>query len=152
DIRVGETVRALLSIARNIAGYPGRKNLLWISSSFPIALMPESGNFVASRDYQNETREVANALAEAKVAVYPIDPAGLGSLSYFSADTRPRGDMFSSLSRESQMGLDKRATMETLADQTGGRVCVGDNDLGDCVRKAINDSSAFYELAYYPTS
>jgi VWFA-related protein len=152
DIRVGETLRALLSIARNLAGYPGRKNLLWISSSFPIALIPESGNFVASRLYQNETREVANALAEAKVAVYPIDPAGLGTQSYFSADTRPRANAVDSLGRESQALFDKRATMDTLADQTGGRVCVGDNDLGDCVRKAVTDSSAFYELAYYPTS
>src|SRR5581483_1003761 len=34
----------------------------------------------------------------------------------------------------------------------GGRVCTGDNDLGDCVQKAMNDSSSFYEIAYYPDS
>lgn len=42
--------------------------------------------------------------------------------------------------------------MEVLAEQTGGIVCVNNNDLGDCVRKAVNDGSSFYELAYYPDS
>jgi hypothetical protein len=31
-------------------------------------------------------------------------------------------------------------------------VCTGDNDLGDCVRKAVDDSSDYYEIAYYPDS
>jgi hypothetical protein len=26
------------------------------------------------------------------------------------------------------------------------------NDLGDCIRKAVDDSSSFYEIAYYPDS
>ena len=35
---------------------------------------------------------------------------------------------------------------------SGGAVCTGDNDLADCVRKAVDDSSKFYEIAYYPNS
>ena len=42
--------------------------------------------------------------------------------------------------------------MQTMANATGGAVCVGDNDLADCVRKAVDDSSRFYEIAYYPDS
>ena len=42
--------------------------------------------------------------------------------------------------------------MDVLAEETGGMVCVNNNDLGDCVRKAINDGSSFYEIAYYPDS
>jgi hypothetical protein len=40
--------------------------------------------------------------------------------------------------------------MSDLADQTGGRVCTGDNDLGECVKKAVDDANSYYELAYYP--
>ena len=31
-------------------------------------------------------------------------------------------------------------------------MCTGDNDLGDCVRKAVDDSSDYYEISYYPDS
>lgn len=46
----------------------------------------------------------------------------------------------------------KGDTMQTMADATGGAVCLGDNDLADCIRKAVDDSSKFYEIAYYPDS
>src|SRR3974390_3474301 len=41
-------------------------------------------------------------------------------------------------------------TMTQLAEQTGGRVCINNNDLADCVKKAVDDGSTYYELAYYP--
>jgi len=34
DIRVGFTLQALDGIARAVSGYPGRKNLIWMSGSF----------------------------------------------------------------------------------------------------------------------
>jgi VWFA-related protein len=40
DVRVGWTLTALTTIARYLSGYPGRKNLIWVSGSFPIRLMP----------------------------------------------------------------------------------------------------------------
>ncbi|HXX99376.1 MAG TPA: VWA domain-containing protein, partial [Candidatus Limnocylindrales bacterium] len=38
DTRVYETIEALISLARHLSGFPGRKNLLWISTTFPISL------------------------------------------------------------------------------------------------------------------
>jgi VWFA-related protein len=40
DIRVRETLDSLRAIARYLGGYPGRKNLLWVSSSFPSCSTP----------------------------------------------------------------------------------------------------------------
>lgn len=40
--------------------------------------------------------------------------------------------------------------MHSIADATGGKVCTGNNDLADCIRRAMNDSSDFYEISYYP--
>ena len=42
DMRVRETVEALREIARNVSGYPGRKNLIWISTSFPMTIAPDA--------------------------------------------------------------------------------------------------------------
>jgi hypothetical protein len=40
--------------------------------------------------------------------------------------------------------------MEEIAESTGGRTCENTNDLAGCVQSALNDSSSYYELAYYP--
>jgi len=156
DLRVQETMAALTSIARHVAGYPGRKSLLWISSSFPLALLPDMNGFEGLREYQGQMQAVANLLAEAKVAVYPIDPGGMQTQSYFQPSTRLRSSSIANpsdvLDRESQLRFNKQATMQTVAEQTGGKVCLNNNDLGECIGKAMNDSNAFYEIAYYPNS
>jgi len=42
--------------------------------------------------------------------------------------------------------------MLAIAEDTGGKVCIGSNDLAKCIRNAMNDSSHFYEISYYPDS
>lgn len=160
DTRMRITVNALLSLARNVSGYPGRKNLLWLSSSFPILLDPTSDR--EHRDYSPEMKEVAAALSQAKLAVYPIDMAGVQTESFFDASTRTRSrvadtgatatNVMGAIDREASLNVGRELTMENLATDTGGKVCTGDNDLGDCIKKAVNDSSSFYEISYYPTS
>ena len=154
DIRVRETIEALRSIALHVEGYPGRKNLLWISSSFPIAINPDINSFQPFRGYASEVQELANILGDAKIAVYPIDPGGAQPPSAMQASRRSRstfgGSSADAISRESQMQMNSRATMEILAGDTGGEICTDNNDLGYCVKKAVKDSSAFYEIAYYP--
>jgi len=158
DMRVQETLGALRAIARHVAGYPGRKNLLWISSSFPIAIDPDVDlGFAGFRNYADQMAEVVNALAEAKLAVYPMDPAGLQVSSVFQAGTRMRGSasgpaIQGRMDREDRSRFNREDSTKVLAEQTGGIVCVNNNDLGECVRKAIADGRSFYEIAYYPDS
>jgi VWFA-related protein len=152
DIRVRETLDSLRAIARYLGGYPGRKNLLWVSSSFPFMLYPGS---TEQRMYGEQIDEVANALADAKVAVYPMDPAGLQTSNLFNASSQPRrpGDprsMGRAIAREDTNRISSQDSMKELAEQTGGRICVENNDLADCVKTAVNDGSSYYELGYYP--
>jgi VWFA-related protein len=158
DIRVQATIDALRAIARHLSGYPGRKNLLWISSSFPLQIAPDQDNkFYGMRDYDDRMVEIADALSDAKVAVYPMDPAGLQTQNYFQASSRARGSltgagMGRTIQREDQTRFSKQESMNRLAEGTGGRICVNNNDLSDCVKKAMDDGSSYYELAYYPDS
>ena len=115
--------------------------------------------FAGIRVYQDQMAVTADALAVAKVAVYPMDPAGLQTQSMFQASARMRGNPVTGqhsigrqIQREDQSRFNRQASMETLAEQTGGIVCINNNDLGDRVRKAVNDGSSFYEIAYYPDS
>lgn len=159
DTRVTLTLNALRAIARHVSGYPGRKNLIWISSSFPLAITPDANltlmaRFSGMRNYNEELTSAVGALTDAQVAVYPVDPRGMDTQQLFDADSRGMGNPFSegaALNRESNRRFSDQQTMEDLAQQTGGKVCVHSNDLSECVEKALNDSSSYYELAYYPS-
>lgn len=159
DVRMQKTLDALRSIARYLDGYPGRKNILWISTSFPLRLLPgeqtATGNSNDLRAFQGDMQEVGSALMDAKIAIYPMDPGGVRTESMFEASARVRQPgsgqrMGQSIQREDSLRQGAQQVMSDLADQTGGRVCAGDNDLGDCVKKAVDDADSYYELAYYP--
>lgn len=82
----------------------------------------------ANSDYAAQVRKVANALMNAQVSVYPIDAAGVGKLSRVS----------------------NLATMRDVAERTGGKIFVGQNDLQASIRGSMDDGSTYYTLAYYP--
>ena len=90
--RVNLTVAALIQIANYAAALPGRKNLLWVSGSFPFSVGYENLDTIA-RMLNNPQSEVnisgeqllfaediekaARALNDANIAVYPVDARGL---------------------------------------------------------------------------
>ena len=160
-IRVDETTDAMVSIAKFLGGYPGRKNLLWFSESFPDWIAPNSDfgadSFQGTADYSDKIRKASQALTDARIAVYPVDARGLEANQITSASQNPQinprnpgGGFGGQLGRENNTRIDTQATMEQIAEQTGGKTCVNTNDLSGCVQGALDDSSAYYELAYYP--
>jgi len=160
-LRVDETTDAMIQISKYLGGMPGRKNLIWFSESFPIWIEPNSdfGNdaFAGSASYTGKVQAAAEALTDARVAVYPVDAKGLATDQLYSAAQNPHineqriGAGFGGqLSRQNTQHLDAQATMDNIADSTGGRTCKNTNDLSGCVQAALNDGSVYYELAYYP--
>jgi len=158
DIRVRETLDALNGIARYLSGYPGRKNLLWVSSSFPVMIAPDSDTkFSGMRVYEGQMSDVAHALAGSSVAVYPMDPLGLSASTNFDVSKRlsanqagPGRGFGQSVMREANNWDTSHDSMRLLAEESGGRICVNNNDLVDCVKTAVNDGLSYYQLAYYP--
>ncbi len=160
-IRVDETTDAMVSIAKFLGGYPGRKNLLWFSESFPVWIEPSADMgifpFNGSADYADKIRNATNALTDARIAVYPVDARGLETTQLYSAGQNPpmdprnvRGGFGGQINRENSQRLDAQATMQQFAEETGGKTCENTNDLSGCVQGALDDSSTYYELAYYP--
>jgi VWFA-related protein len=162
DERIDRTIKALATLGQDASGYPGRKNLLWLSTSFPINLASTlavgamTDDFAEYRGHWGELQQLSAALSDAKVAVYPVSLAGVQTLQAYEAgarppDVTPRG-MADNTSRDIMMQTAAVDTMHEIADGTGGKVCAGDNDLGDCVHKAMDDSSDYYEISYYSDS
>jgi hypothetical protein len=162
DARVHITLAALRSIARALGGIPGRKNLIWVSESFPISIAPDpdTGNnsFAGIRDFTDQVKAVANSLTDAQVAVYPMDVLGLQANQALSASqdinmpqrmmTGPK--VAARLNHEDAERLQDQGTMDELAQDTGGKACKNRNDLAGCVMTALKDSSSYYEMSFYP--
>ncbi len=134
--RVQITMDAIRAIARHLAGYPGRKRLIWVSSSFPFSIAPDPGANRADSpvSYRSQAATVMNVLANARVAVYPARP---GLRSSMSAPVQANGDYFGAT-----------VPIEVFAGQTGGQACIDDVDLAECFKRIVRDGLFHYELTY----
>src|ERR1700733_1935990 len=90
EIRQRITIEAFADIAHAAAGYPGRKNLFWMSGSFPFSIATEGQyNLTAPTQFGtlnlpnapiSDTKAVADTaklVANSQIAVYPISALGL---------------------------------------------------------------------------
>ena len=163
DLRVTYTLNALNSIARSLSGYPGRKNLIWISEAFPLSIDPNlelSGDvFAGTRNYGTQIAETADSLIDAQIAMYPIDARGLVASSVFDASNSGRDRFGRSYSRPGRLAAamsnewplqNVHGTMQEMADRTGGKAFYNTNGIDQAIRKSIDDGSRYYTLAYYP--
>ncbi|HEY1528807.1 MAG TPA: VWA domain-containing protein [Candidatus Angelobacter sp.] len=164
DLRITYTIQALTSIARSLSGYPGRKNLIWISEAFPLSIDPNmeltGDTFAGTRNYGAQIAEAADSLIDAQIAMYPVDARGLEPSSMFDASNSGRdkfgrsmsrpGRMATAISNESAMLQNVHGTMQEMADRTGGRAFYNTNGIDEAIRRSIEDGSTYYTLAYYP--
>jgi VWFA-related protein len=139
--RAESTTDALEAIANHLAGIRGRKNLIWVSSGFPLVTYDRGSPQTMTPEINRATRAVNNA----NIAVYPVDARGL--IGAFVGTPGAQAPVFSTLA-STQPNID---TMQTMAEATGGRAYFNTNAIGDAVRRAIDDSRVSYVLGYYPS-
>jgi len=172
--RVGFTLDALTALSRSVSGYPGRKNLIWLSGSFPIRLKPSGVDFYrlnsanssagtglsATPDFQAQVRATSTALAAARVAVYPVDVRGVmtagvdlsvgaADSASFSGSDNPSA-YSQNLNVQSESRFQERSAMKEVAEQTGGELLAG-NDIKGVITRGLADGSTYYTLGYTPT-
>lgn len=158
-LRVLTTLSAMNQLARYLAGVPGRKNLIWISGSFPLSFLPNArvkNSFGPTDNFQADIRETTNLLARSQVAIYPIDARGIQNTpltdvsagKYVYGSNKLQGD----IETFSIQNIDDQNTMRRLAESTGGKPYLNTSDLGGAVQKAIDNGSSYYTLVYNPAN
>jgi len=178
DNSIEITLRALDSLSRTLAAYPGRKNLIWLSEAFPVNLMIDGVPGAAADptsllslhsapggvSFSSDANNAAQAKGEADVASMVANspdsfPANGGHHNYTKEIARVSDalmDAHVALYPIDAAGIgaaDHVATQQNLrdmADRTGGRAFYNRNDLDVGIRSSIDDGSTYYTLAYYP--
>jgi VWFA-related protein len=111
----------LKSLAERLALVPGRKSVYWITQAFPLYLLHDLQQPAWEKTYSE--------LNEANVAVNTVDSRGL----FRGADPN-HGTI---------------ASMQTIAEATGGKAYFGRNDLDTAIEEGIEASRGVYTLGFY---
>jgi VWFA-related protein len=169
--RVLLTLENMQRLATFLTGFPGRKNVIWFSESFPLVVQ---GNVDPQlRDVFAKTMAM---LAAARVAIYPVDSRGVDTASFYQADNQlpsstsapyqimgvdnsPSGSggrngsgaQVSGLQQQDSDRAMARYTEESVAKETGGRAVAETNGFAQVIDDITSSSSDFYTLSYAPT-
>jgi VWFA-related protein len=131
------TGKAMELIARHLQGLPGRKKMIWVSSSFAAQttdMRSHNGHdTIEHKEFGREIDKAVRALNDANVAVYPIDPKPVSVFNNDLGFLRP--------------GID---AMNLFAGGTGGRAFYVINDVAGAIKTAVEDAEVTYALGFYP--
>ena len=139
------SIRQIIAAMKDL---PGRKTMMLFSDGITIG--DDSNKSGGSIDYLQEVADTAN---RSSVVVYTFDTRGMQSMSITASDNtyeiidghreqkqRARTKDF----KESQDGL------VYFANQTGGKALLNANDLNGGIRRALDEQTGYYLLAYQP--
>ncbi|MDE3163226.1 MAG: VWA domain-containing protein [Acidobacteriota bacterium] len=155
--RTSLTLQALNQLSRFLAGIPGRKNLIWYASDFPLAIFPDAraGQTLAQdRTMSSDLRTTAALLAAARVAVYPVSAAGIANDNWTQAADKVENASIDGMQQQTANDQSARAAniaaMERIATDTGGRAIYTTNNLEKATTDAMQNGAHYYTLAYTP--
>lgn len=143
--RFGQSLDALVQIALQNKGVPGRKNILWIGHGSPnVYLDPslEAPKIISElKQYEHAT---TNMLVDARISLFVIYPAlrsrgSVATLSAMQAVTDIGDDPFSG---DINFGL--------FANETGGQLFYNRNNVSDEMKESEQMGANYYTLTYRP--
>lgn len=156
-----DTTLALQSVIRSLAYLPGRKSVVFFSEGLPVS-PALSARLDAVIDEANR----------ANVTAYAIDAKGLRAKSTLTSarkelqafaeerlsqvtagSDRTDGPLMMAFERvEDTLRLDSRTGLARLAEETGGILIDGSNDLSSAFRRIDEDNQFHYLLTYSPSN
>jgi len=136
------TLSSLESLVRSAAKFPGRKLVFFISDGFFLDLR--------NSDSLDRLRVITAAAARSGVVLYSVDVRGLVT-GVPDASSEAGPDPGGRLQRTAGGELvESQNGMHALASDTGGRAILNTNSLESAINKALEETSAYYLLAWRP--
>jgi VWFA-related protein len=120
--RVADTLRVIEELSERLGAISSRrKAVLWIGGQMPFQL----GNAAAALPFAY--RDAIRAAQRNNVAIYSVEPGGLGSLN-----------------------LTDQAALRAISEDTGGEAIVNTNEFINGFSRIVRDNSTYYLLGYSP--
>ena len=125
-----------------------RKTLFFIGERIQLAPVPGACNVYL----EPATKEMVNATQLANVTVHAIDPNALETTNVHAGDNfMPEGASAAAAAQERanrDFLIERHQSLQTVADWTGGRAILNTNVPEESVRPILDESSAYYVLAF----
>ena len=135
----------LESLARRMAGLPGRKLLFFISDGF---ILNTNDNDMVER-----LRNITNAAARNNLVIYSLDARGLSVGVLGDATSEIAIDRSGRTSRYTTGDVSvSQEPLRMLAANTGGKALLNSNSASPIIAKAVQETSVYYLLAWRPDS
>ena len=131
------TLDAFNTLAHCLADLPGRKNILWLSTSFPLNLTPTSRDATPG----SELIQTLALLRQAHAAIDPLDARTLLAA--------PTGGTHTALKFEDSANTE-HAAMTALATATGGTAILAPTTLASALQQALHAPAATPQPADLP--
>jgi VWFA-related protein len=159
--RAAFTLEALRAVGEHLSRIPGRKNLVWMTSGFPMTIAEyANGKPIYNHDNRPLMAATARAVADAGVSVYPVSALGLigqPENSVTQGNMRSPGPGRSMSTVAGPQIVNSRQTgplhdmMLSMAEQTGGRAFTERNDLDAALQESMRDLVATYTITFHPS-
>ena len=166
-----KTLDGFSTLAKLLSGYPGRKNVYWLTGGFPLQGQPFGvlgytqmtptgpGNQGGQASPMQEDTD--KELQSARVAIYPIDARGVAPPTIAgetTADTQgdllsigATGDQSINVQQDDQIKAAQKSEMLEIAKATGG-VATFNNDIAKTLRSEFDRSESYYTISYTPAN
>jgi len=146
-------LEAITRVASALRAEPQRrKTVFYIGERFRLAPVPGPCNSYL----EPATRAMVRATQLANVTVNTVDPNALETTNVHAGDSfDPAGSISEQAAAQERMNraslIERQQSLLTVADWTGGRAILNANNPEDSVRPILEESSAYYLLAFEAT-
>ena len=156
---VERTAEALGQLIDSLAGLPGRKALVYVSSGVPMAAGEEMFHAVAEKfgaaeaysqiprhDTARSFEQVDRQANEQRVAFYTVDAGGLRVMEFGTAEYGGFVNPRLRRTLDSVVPENLQSPLRLMALETGGQAILNQNEVLAALEKATRDFSSFYSL------
>jgi VWFA-related protein len=155
----GYQARIMLDSMRQISqfleGVSGRRKALVL---FSEGIDYDIYDVINNRDAStilDSTRDLLAAATRSNVAIYGVDPRGLGGMALEGIEVQSFPDDntlgINSISFQNELRL-SQDSLRVMSTETGGFATVNTNDFSTAFQRIVDDNSSYYVLGYYPTN